>query len=391
MNYRYAFILITCVITYQISFAQAVVEDFKPSTVNQPGMQLPQVNSEGRVRVSILAPQALKVQLDIGAVKYDLKKDNKGLWKGDSDPQVEGFHYYRLIIDGATVPDPGSLYFYGSGRLGSAIEIPSPDQDFYALKDVPHGLVSQKLYFSKITNSWRRCFVYTPTDYDKNNMNRYPVLYLQHGSGEDETGWSVQGKANLILDNLIAEKKAVPMIIVMDNGYASKPAQGSVQNHAGTPTGIGTFSAFEDVMIKEIIPMIDASYRTISDRDHRAMAGLSMGSNQTIQITMNNMDKFTYIGGFSGTSNYPDTSLIDPVTFMGGKFRDGAALNSQIKLFWLGLGTNEPDPFPGSVGAFRAMLDKQRVKYTYYESQGTAHEWLTWRRDLHQFASLIFK
>ena len=391
MNYRYAFILITCVITYQISFAQAVVEDFKPSTVNQPGMQFPQVNSEGRVRVSILAPQALKVQLDIGAVKYDLKKDTKGEWKGDSDPQVEGFHYYRLIIDGATVPDPGSLYFYGSGRLGSAIEIPSPDQDFYALKKIPHGLVSQKIYFSKITNSWRRCFVYTPTDYDKNNMNRYPVLYLQHGNGEDETGWPVQGKANLILDNLIADNKAVPMIVVMDNGYASKPAQDSAQNHAGTPTGIGIFSAFEDVMIKEIIPMIDASYRTISDRDHRAMAGLSMGSNQTIQITMNNMDKFAYIGGFSGTSNYPDTTLIDPETFMGGKFRDGAALNSQIKLFWLGLGTKEPDPFPGSVGAFRAMLEKQRVKYTYYESQGTAHEWLTWRRDLHQFASLIFK
>jgi len=392
MNYKHAFILITCVITYQICLAQAVVEDFKPSTVNQPGMQFPQVNSEGRVRVSILAPQALKVQFDIGAVKYDLKKDNKGVWKGDSDPQVEGFHYYRLIIDGATVPDPGSLYFYGSGRWGSAIEIPSPDQDFYALKNVPHGLVSQKLYFSKITNSWRHCFVYTPADYDKNNMNRYPVLYLQHGSGEDETGWSVQGKANLILDNLIADKKALPMIIVMDNGYASKAVgQDSSQNRVSTPTGIGIFSAFEDVMIKEIIPMIDASYRTLADRDHRAMAGLSMGSNQTIQITMNNLDKFAYIGGFSGTSNYPNTTLIDPVTFMGGKFRDGAALNSQIKLFWLGLGTNEPDPFPGSVGAFRAMLEKQGVKYTYYESQGTAHEWLTWRRDLHQFVSLIFK
>ncbi len=198
----------------------------------------------------------------------------------------------------------------------------------------------------------------------------------------------VQGKANLILDNLIAEKKAVPMVIVMDKGYASKPGQ--AQNQAGQPRGPGSISTFEEVMIKEIIPMIDASYRTLSDRGHRAMAGLSMGANQTIQITMNNLDKFSYIGGFSGTSNYPNTTEIDPATFMNGKFNDGEALNRQIKLFWLGLGTKEPNPFPGSVRAFRAMLGRQGIKYVYYESQGTAHEWLTWRRDLYQFAQFLF-
>jgi enterochelin esterase-like enzyme len=251
--------------------------------------------------------------------------------------------------------------------------------------------MTKNKYFSKITNTWRRCFVYTPADYDKNTKDRYPVLYLQHGSGEDETGWPVQGKANLILDNLIAAKKAVPMIIVMDNGYASRPSQASPQGSTGAPTGVGIFSAFEEVLIKEIIPLIDNTYRTIADRDHRAMAGLSMGANQTIQITMNNLDKFSYIAGFSGTSNFPRTDAIDTETFMGGKFKDGAALNKQIKLFWLGLGTKEPNPFPGSVGAFRAMLDKQGVKYNYYESQGTAHEWLTWRRDLYQLASLLFK
>jgi enterochelin esterase family protein len=334
--------------------------------------------------VSISAPQALKVQLDIGAVKYDLVKDDKGMWTGESAPQVEGFHYYQLNIDGASVPDPGSLYFYGAGRWGSGIEIPAPDQAFYALKDVPHGLVSQKLYYSKITTSWRRCYVYTPPEYEQNSKARYPVLYLQHGSFEDESGWSSQGKANLILDNLMAEKKAVPMIVVMDNGYASKPSQPQ-------PQGAKGFSAFEEVMINEIIPMIDASYRTMADRGHRGMAGLSMGANQTIQITMNHLDKFSYIAGFSGTSNYPRTDVIDPATFMNGKFIDGEALNKQINLFWLGLGTKEPNPFPASVGAFRAMLDKQGVKYTYYESQGTAHEWLTWRRDLYQFAALIFK
>ena len=366
-----------------------MVEDFKPSLVNQSGKQFPQVNSEGRVRVSISAPQAQKVQLDIGAVKYDLTKDDKGVWTGESHPQDEGFHYYQLNIDGASVPDPGSLYFYGASRWGSAIEIPAKDQDIYALKEVPHGLVTQKLYFSKITNAWRRCFVYTPPEYEKNNSTRYPVLYLQHGSGEDETGWAVQGKANLILDNLIAEKKAVPMIIVMDNGYASKPSQ--TPQAAGTPPRGPGFSAFEEVLIKEIILMIDETYRTIADREHRAMAGLSMGANQTIRITMNNLDKFSYIGGFSGTSNFPSADVIDPVAFMDGKFKDGAALNKQIKLFWLGLGTKEPNPFPGSVGAFRAMLDRIGMKYVYYESPGTAHEWLTWRRDLYQFTPLLFK
>jgi enterochelin esterase family protein len=390
MKIKYIIALLVAAFAGKYCFAQtsstAVIEDFKPSSVNQPGKQYPQVNSEGRVRVSVSAPNALKVQLDIGGVKYDLIKDEKGVWKGESAPQVEGFHYYQLNIDGASVPDPGSLYFYGASRWGSAIEIPAPDQDFYSLKDVPHGLVSQKVYFSKVTNAWRRCFVYTPADYDKNQSARYPVLYLQHGSGEDETGWPTQGKANLILDNLIAEKKAVPMIIVMDNGYANKLQSNTAPDNRPRPN-----SAFEEVMINEIIPMIDASFRTIADREHRGMAGLSMGANQTITITMNNLDKFAYIAGFSGTSNYPRTDTINVETFMGGKFKDGAALNKKIKLFWLGLGTKEPNPFPGSVGAFRAMLEKQGVKYTYYESQGTAHEWLTWRRDLNQFAALIFK
>ncbi|MFZ0472786.1 MAG: alpha/beta hydrolase-fold protein [Bacteroidales bacterium] len=368
----------------------AATEDFKPASSNQPGKQFPQVNSEGRVRASISAPPAQKVQLDIGGVRYDLNKDDKGVWTGDSRPQDEGFHYYQLIIDGAQVPDPGSMFFYGASRWGSGVEIPAKDQDFYSLKNVPHGQVRENLYFSAITQSWRRCFVYTPPDYEKNTSGRYPVLYLQHGMGEDETGWSVQGKANLIIDNLIAGGNAVPMIIVMDKGYASKPGQSPSQNPGelrGSPGGISTF---EEVMINEIIPMIDATYRTLTDRGHRAMAGLSMGANQTIQITMNNLDKFSYIGGFSGTSNYPNTTEIDTATFMNGKFKDGDALNKQIKLFWLGLGTKEPNPFPGSVGAFRAMLDKTGIKHVYYESPGTAHEWLTWRRCLYEFAPLLF-
>ena len=362
---------------------QAIVEDFKPSSVNQPGKEYPQVNSEGRVRVQISAPEANKVQLDISAVKYDLVKDEKGVWTGESAPQDEGFHYYQLCVDGASVPDPGTKYFYGAGRWGSGIEIPASDQDFYSVKDVPHGLVSENIYFSKLTNSFRRCFVYTPAEYEINSGKRFPVLYLQHGSFEDETGWASQGRANLILDNLISEGKAEPMIIVMDNGYAYKAQKSETQ---GRPV-----SVFEEVVIGEIIPMIDSKFRTIADREHRAIAGLSMGANQTMRIFMNHLDKFASYGGFSGTSNYPSSEEINTETFLDGKFKNGASLNSQIKVFWLGLGTKEPNPFPGSVGAFRKMMEKQGIKYTYYESKDTAHEWLTWRRSLMQYAQLLFK
>ncbi len=382
---RFILFLFAAFVWCNVSIAQSVIEDFKPSSVNQPGKEYPQVNSEGRVRARIQAPEAKKVQLDIGAVKYDMVKDENGFWTGESAPQDDGFHYYQLNIDGASVPDPGTIFFYGAGRWGSGIEIPAKDQEIYALRDVPHGLVSQKIYFSKITGSWRRCFVYTPAGYEKDMNTLYPVLYLQHGSFEDETGWASQGKANLILDNLIADKKAVPMIIVMENGYAFKP-----QNNDSDPKA-RPMSYFEDVLIQEVIPMIDKEFRTIADRDHRAIAGLSMGANQTMRIIMNNLDKFSYYGGFSGTSNYPSSDEIDPATFLDGKFNDGKAVNSQIHVFWLGLGTKEPNPFPASVGAFRKMLEKQKINYVYYESEGTAHEWLTWRRSLCQFAQLLFK
>ncbi|NLT76257.1 MAG: esterase, partial [Planctomycetes bacterium] len=198
--------------------APAGPDDFKPASSNQPGRQYPQVNSEGRVRARIVAPDAQSVLLDIGGVRYPMTKGDDGAWVGDSAPQDEGFHYYQLNIDGAQVPDPGSLFFYGAGRWGSGVECPAKDQDFYALKNVPHGQIRENLYYSKVNNSLRRCFVYTPPDYDKDTTARYPVLYLQHGGGEDETGWPNQGKTNLIMDNLIAEGKARPFIIVMDNG-----------------------------------------------------------------------------------------------------------------------------------------------------------------------------
>ncbi|HPR30578.1 MAG TPA: alpha/beta hydrolase-fold protein [Prolixibacteraceae bacterium] len=384
-NIQWITLLIGFWLTGSFCFAQiseTVKNEFKASEVNQPGKTFPQVNAEGRVRAQISAPEANSVQLDIGGVKYDMVKDDQGVWTGESAPQDEGFHYYQLNIDGASVPDPGTRYFYGAGRWGSGIEIPARDAEIYALKEVPHGLVSELNYFSKITQAWRRCFVYTPPGYDANLSNRYPVLYLQHGSFEDETGWPGQGKANRILDNLIAENKAVPMIIVMDNGYAYK-----AQNNAtGRPAMV-----FEEVMMQEIIPMIDTRFRTLANRESRAIAGLSMGANQTMRIVMNNLEHFAYYGGFSGTSNYPSANEIDTQIFLNGAFNDGKKVNEQLKVLWLGLGTKEPEPFPGSVGAFRKMLDKQGIKHVYYESPETAHEWQTWRRSLYQYAQLLFK
>lgn len=358
-------------------------EDYKISLTTQAGKKYPQVNSEGQVKVSISAPNANKVQLDIGSVKYDLVKDDKGVWTGQSAPQDVGFHYYQLNIDGASVPDPGSLYFYGAGRWGSGIEIPAEDQEFYTEKNIEHGIISEVSYYSEITKSNRRCFVYTPAEYEKNPGKKYPVLYLQHGSFEDETGWSKQGKAGIILDNLIFQKKATPMIIVMDNGYANKPGQNN--------TGNQQVSVFEEVMMKEIIPLIESRFRTIPNRNSRAIAGLSMGANQTMRIFTNNINSFSYYGGFSGTANYPSSQKLDPNTFLNGIFSDGTEFNKKVKVLFLSLGTKEPTPFPASVGAFKNMLDEQEIKYTYFVSQQTAHEWQTWRRSLHSFAQLLFK
>ena len=362
-----------------------VVEDFESSSVNQPGKEFPKVNSEGRVRVRIEAPEANKVQLDIGGVKYDLEKNEDGVWIGESAPQDEGFHYYQLNIDGASVPDPGSKYYYGAGRWGSGIEIPANDDEFFELKDVPHGTVSENIYYSNITKNWRRNFVYTPPGYFEDQEKSYPVLYLQHGSYEDETGWSSQGHTNLILDNLIASGDAEPMIIVMDNGYAYKPED---LENAGENR---PRSSFEEVLIEEVIPQIDDKFRTIPNRENRAIAGLSMGASQTMSIIMNNLDHFAYYGGFSGTANFPGNEDLDPDEFLNGAFGDPEEVNEKIKVLWLGLGTKEAEVFFKTVGKFKEMLDKLDIEYTYYESPGTAHEWHTWRRCLYQFSQLIFK
>jgi enterochelin esterase-like enzyme len=358
--------------------AQTVVEDFKPSSTNQPGRDYPMVNSEGRVRVQIKASEAKRVQLDIGAVKYDLVKDTAGIWTGESAPQDEGFHYYQLWIDGAAVPDPGSLYFYGAMRWGSGIEVPAHDQNIYALKNVPHGQVRQILFFSESTNTIRRAFVYTPPDYENNLNKRYPVLYLQHGFGEDETGWTNQGKAHLIMDNLIAEGKAKPFIIVMTYGMTNEIEFGGLRNFDIKP--------FQTVLVDELIPYIDKNFRTLSDQPNRAMAGLSMGGFETRLITFNNPDKFAYIGLFSGGN----ISVEDVKNTPGFK--------EKVKLVFVSYGSRELDSmkrnarnFGGNPKDITDAVAKEGLNTHFYVSPNTAHEWQSWRRSLYEFAQLLFK
>ncbi|MBN2699233.1 MAG: esterase [Bacteroidales bacterium] len=394
MKKQILMLLITAMMTggnFTILAQSDVIEDFKPSSANQPGREYPQVNSEGRVRAKILAPDAKYVQLDIGAVKYDLIKDEEGSWTGESAPQDEGFHYYQLNIDGASVPDPNTLYFYGAGRWGSGIEVPAGDQEFYALKNVPHGQVREQIYFSESNSALRRCFVYTPPGYDQDQEKRYPVLYLQHGGGEDETGWSNQGKANLIMDNLIAEGRAVPFIIVMDNGTWRMPERDrqaprdTTQNEERPRTWPpqGWADGFMKTLLEDIIPMTDNNYRTLADPQHRAMAGLSMGGMQTRIITLAHPEMFSYAGIFSGGSISP------------ADVENAPGFKENIKLVFISYGSRELENrrmgFGGDPEANTEALREAGLNTRFYVSPETAHEWQSWRRGLYEFAQLIFK
>ena len=375
------------------------------------------VNSQRMVRAQISAPEATSVKLDIGGVKYDMVKDENGVWTGESAPQDEGFHYYQLNIDGASVPDPGSKYYYGASRWGSGIDIPAADEDFYTVKNVPQGSVNEVYYYSTVTEKMRHCYIYLPAAYRENPDKKFPVLYLQHGMGENETGWSAQGKTGIIMDNLIAAGKAVPFIIVMDNGLnvrpanmpegqpafgmgprpqggqpgqgrpqgqftpgqgrpqGSAPGQGGQRRPRGGFGGFGGFNAFQDVLLKDIIPMVEKNYRVIADTEHRAMAGLSMGGMQTRSITMANPTTFAYVGMFSGG------------TFRAEDLKEAADFKKTNKVLFMSCGGKE------NMGVDKAAEDLKAIGINAhsYVSPETAHEWQTWRRSLYQFAQLIFK
>ena len=398
-----------------------IVEDFKPSSENQPGQLYPQVNSQHYVRFKIAAPnaQSVKVSLGLGGRGgTTLTKADDGTWTGTTEgPMDEGFHYYHLSVDGGTFNDPGTLNFYGSTRWESGVEVPAHDADFYAVKDVAHGKVQLVLFPSKSTSSTKRAFVYTPPDYDKDTSKHYPVLYLQHGWGEDETAWWNQGHANLIMDNLISENKSKPFIIVMTYGMTNEgggpggrrggpggprrggpPAGGTNQSPAvaggpgaggtnrppggpgrggfGGGAGFGSNAAFDTVLVDELVPYIDANFRTIADQPHRGMAGLSMGGMETHSITLKHLDVFSHIGLLSGGV----ISTNDVMNAPGFK--------EKVKVVFASCGSREN---PASINSNHDALKSIGIENTAYISPDTAHEFLTWRRSLHEMAPLLFR
>jgi enterochelin esterase family protein len=413
------FPLILAALSCAVCWGQAPT-DCKPNPLNIPEAKYPCIFPDGRAMFRVNAPNAQTVRVSLGGLNLTKGPDN--IWSGaTAQPLVEGFHYYNLVIDGASVADPSTHTYFGSGWQNSGIEIPAPDQEFYQPKDVPRGRVSEQWYFSTVTQKWRRCFVYTPPGYDGGKA-KYPVLYLLHGWGEDETGWYTQGHVDYIMDNLVAEKKAKPMIIVMDNlnavkpgesattfaarglvpdpsdhpapppaarGGAGGPGRGAGAAPGAAPTGqagrgaagaggrgmMGN-SAFADMMLTDLIPMIEKTYRALPGRQNRAMAGLSMGGMQTHTTTMAHLDKFSYIGLLSGGSiamsevnDHPDfKKQVKVVFFSSGSVENGAASKA-----------NAED------------LKKAGINAVFYESPRTAHEWLTWRRSLDEFAPLLFQ
>ena len=372
MQTNYLTIAIAIIMGSFTSLAQttqpAILEDFKPSVLNQPGQEYPQVNSQGYARFKIIAPSADSVRVSLGLGGRGgtkLKQVADTSWMGTTEgPMDEGFHYYNVRVDGGKFNDPGALNYYGSVRWESGIEIPAHDQDFYALKNVPHGNVVQVLFPSPSTNTSRRAFVYTPPGYDSKSKKNYPVLYLQHGWGEDETAWSNQGRANLIMDNMIAEGKIEPFIIVMTYGMTNEVKFGGLRNFKIEP--------FQTVLIDELIPYVDANFRTIAKSSHRAMAGLSMGGMETKTITLNKPDVFSYYALLSG-GTYAPADIKD---------------KSKVKLIFLSCGSKErPDGVKNAVVA----LKEAGINAVSYISEKTAHEFLTWRRSLRELAPLLFK
>lgn len=365
-----------------------------------PAARSPTIQPDRRITFTIKAPEARNVSVaggdGLGAGPFPMTKDGAGLWSVTTPPAVPGFHYYWFVLDGVQVNDPASDTFVGYGKPTSGLEVPEPGADYYAIKDVPRGEVREKWYFSKSTDAWRHALVYTPADYDKNSKTRYPVLYLQHGAGENETGWTRQGRAQFILDNAIAAGKAKPMIVVMERGYATPETPDIRQQNIQV-----AFTAFEKIVVDESIPTIDASYRTIADRDHRALAGLSMGGMQTLFIASHHLDEFAYLATLSGpivrNANMERLAEIsiqgpfDTKTAYGGMFSDPAAFNKRVRLLWVGVGSAEPEMFRTSIGGAVESLKSAGVQLVYFESDGTAHEWQTWRRSLNDLAPRLFR
>jgi len=344
----------------------------------------PEITDDNRVIFRVNAPSATEVKIinlsdsaALGDDEYSLSSDEKGTWTVTTLPCRPGLHYYELSIDGARVADPSCPSYFGWGKWTSCIEIPDPELDFYIHHEVPHGEVRIHWYLSKTTGTYRKCMVYTPPGYDLQTTERYPVLYLQHGAGESELGWTTQGKANFILDNLIAEGKARPMIIVMDNGYAPRPGAENPYRPGGGD------NLFSELVTMELIPMIDADYRTLANRENRAIAGLSMGGGQALNTGLGHPELFASVATFSGGGRG-----LNIETSYSGVFKDSDKFNSTYKLFFIGCGTLESGY--DSMKDFHEALTSHGVNNTWSEPVGS-HEWQVWRVHLYEFAQKLFQ
>ena len=364
---------------------------FEPAWSNLPGCEYPQITSDGQVRVQLKAPDAKKVQVCGGEgfskEPVDLIKDEEGNWTATLSNVTPGFHYYWFMVYGIQVNDPFSAAYFGYSHPVSGLYAATPNEDFLECKDVPHGMVREHWYFSQVTGKWRRAYVYTPAGYDANTSERYPILYLLHGAGENERGWSLQGRMNFILDNLIAEKKAQPMVVVMDNGYAV------ARNEKGNPgftskTAQKRAEILMDVYKQDIIPTMESFYRIKSGRENRAIAGLSMGGFQTLFMGLNNIDMFSYIGAFSAA--LVGGVMDNPRTAFNNAFANPDEFNQKIKVFWFGAGSGEK-AFHDMALDSKKKLEDIGIKTIFYESPNTYHEWHTWSRCLYEFAPLLFK
>jgi len=361
-----------------------IPEGTKPVSTNIRFNDCPCIFSDLRVLFRVTAPNATKVQIDLGKL-YNMQKDEKGIWAVTTDPQVPGFHYYSLVIDSFKFADPASESFYGTGRMSSAIEIPEAGTDFYIIKDVPHGEIRSMNYFSKTIGTWRNVNVYTPPGYDKDAKKNYPVLYIQHGGGEDERGWAVQGKTNTILDNLIAEGKAVPMLVVIANGNVTAPGGAAGYNDAA-------MTAFKDELAERVIPFIESNYRVKRGVTNRAISGLSMGGGQAFYTGLRNTDLFGNVGVFStglfgGIGRQP-AAAFDPEAAIPGILTNPQSFNNKLKIFYISVGEQDPriEPTKKLVETFRS----KGLKVEFASFPG-AHEWQVWRKSLHDFAQRIFK
>lgn len=348
-----------------------------PAPSNVRRAKFPQILPDSRAIFRIKAPEAKNIQLDL-AKKYDMVKDTYGVWEVTTDSLTEGFHYYSLLIDGVAVADPASETFFGMGRMASGIEVPFKGDDYYAVKDVPHGEIRIKRYYSTVFNQWRQFYLYTPPGYD-NTDEKYPVLYILHGGGEDERGWAIQGKTDLILDNLIAAKKAKPMLVVMPDGNTNTDFAGF---------GERTLKMFEAELKRCIIPFVEKNYRAETDSRNRALAGLSMGGLQTLYVGINNSALFSYLGVFSSGWIMPMQSSLAEAQYDFMK-KNIDMINSNLKLLWIAMG-GDRDIAYNNCQMMLSKFDEMKIKYTYSEYPG-GHTWPVWRHNLFDVAPLLFK